>query len=255
MRAEDVKPGMWVRCGIHVVQVDYVTGLRNVGCHYASGAHVVLPEETLAMAEPWVPRVGEWVRFNDRSPGTKEPWRVDASSAELGATWYRGLDARGGKYAAMDGFCEPCAPPEAKPEMRAGRFVREATPEQIVAAIINDKIPPEGEWQRATTCEEHLDAIARDHNATCSRCGGRAYQGIGLAKCVEPVCDDPETREPDGVVRVVDTRRRWGFDSNGHEDHRCYVERVWEAIGRGVTKRHPTSEGAIAAWREAVRRG
>lgn len=214
MKAEDTREGMWVRCGIHVVQVVQRNDvLRGYNVRYASGAAAVLPEPTMAMARPWTPRVGEWVQRRCRGPlNSTGPFVVCGVTDRtvhhpvFGWIWTLGL--------------EPCPPPEANPA-------------------------------REMTCEEHLDAIAaepRTHNAKCPRCGGRAYQGLLNAECIEPVCDDPETREPQVVSEVP-------HYTSGKQCNDQRGEVVYEARGRGRALRHPTREGAIQAWREAVRRG
>lgn len=91
----------------------------------------------------------------------------------------------------------------------------------------------------------------RTHNTTCPRCGKRAYQGIGDVQCVEPVCDDPETRMPDSVRRQPErVRPRDGSPPPPYERPR--YEHVFVAWGRDVSAKHPTRDGAIQTWREAV---
>lgn len=80
------------------------------------------------------------------------------------------------------------------------------------------------------------DEAPRDHNATCPNCGGNAYMGLLNVQCLAPSCDDPRTRMPH---TLIETMRRG--------------EPVWTAKGRGIEVQRPTEEGAVLAWREAVR--
>jgi hypothetical protein len=74
-------------------------------------------------------------------------------------------------------------------------------------------------------------------NTACKRCGGPAYAGLLNIECMAAKCESPAELEPDALELV----------HNGNP-----VEKVWLASGRGVSRYHPTIEGAAAAWRLAV---
>lgn len=270
MRAEDVKIGAWVRWSGEGV-VSPCDRPWKVARMYDDGhiegtavdgvvctADMDIAQRAFAKLGPWTPRVGDRIRHT-------------ASRAEL-VVGYVTENDDGGVITA-DGYMlrfheiEPCAPPEAKPETfkthDAGtyQFTREeveqvsANPRTWSDMVAQASLPRVYGWDlsdpiRAVPIEGNPRAVElsgpalysatmnRDHNATCAKCGGKAYQGIGAVRCVEPVCDDPKGRMPEHVRRV--TRRG---------------ERVWSAEGRGVLASHPLKEGAILAWREAVNRG
>ena len=230
--------------------------------------------------EPWTPRVGDWVRADQCASGV-----VARLWDENGRAWSQ-LDIDGAQSYWHVTNLEPCAPPEANPSVHTVKRVR-ASAEASVAAVGGEEwraepcAPPADRVVVGTALhaskpdgtvtiafngsgpivgqrvdyliidDPHKSAPPRDHNATCARCGGRAYQGIGAVRCVEPVCDDPRERMPDSVKLVAHVRMREDANSD-----RCewVSEDVYEATGRGVIERHPTKEGAILAWREAVNR-
>jgi hypothetical protein len=81
------------------------------------------------------------------------------------------------------------------------------------------------------------------HNGRCPRCRGRAYVGLLSIECIEVSCE--EWREPEPMVRAVMCTTDLG-----------HAELLYEALSEGINfvARHPTREGAIAAWRKAVAR-
>lgn len=192
-------------------------GVALVVAPLGGGPQQTCPAE---LVERWMPRPGDWVRRTaeafasiGRQPdeGQWKVARVDTGKLSSSSDVY--MEGLGGCIGLR--WLEPCAAP-------ASRAVPWGKAYGPPAAVI----PRE----------------PRDHNATCPRCGGRAYQGIGDVRCVEPVCDDPETRMPHSLREVP----CYGADN-------CRpMERVWSALGRGVAVRHPLREGAIQAWRAAV---
>jgi len=99
-------------------------------------------------------------------------------------------------------------------------------------------------------------------NTTCTRCGGPAYTGLLHVECMAAKCESPAELEPDDVVREVDGHlAKWPlvraeFAGKRYDEcrewHAAHVEPTYVAIGRGVVAKHPTEEGARAAWRLAV---
>jgi len=266
MRAEDVKPGMWVQRESPFTEDAIVFQFGNQADNrrawqaiYRDGSVGWCSHDTLHECEPWVPRVGEWVRLV-RTDGVEEMRGPVVSFSTGHLVTFKPPDRACQFWGAAHGhhgggwYVEPCAPPEAKPETRpADAYLDMLTAETRKAC---ERIGPHLAAVLSEAAEESRQAPKpRDHNATCSRCGGRAYQGIGLAKCVEPVCDDPETREPDRVDEAADVRLRYGLDADGKQAVSTHEEMMFVATGRGKQGFHPTREGAIAAWRKAVRRG
>ena len=84
---------------------------------------------------------------------------------------------------------------------------------------------------------------------TCPVCAGACYQGWSL--------NPRDYEHPEGAVcppvqpapEIV--RECWPRGPAQRDDGR-YPEKGWLAEGRGYVGQHPTREGAIAAWREAV---
>ncbi len=245
MRAEDVKPGMWVRDRDEVFQVAGHIDDLWFRIAYLDGQSGMMERAYARQVEPWVPRVGEWVRLV-RTDGVEDMRGPVVSFSTGHLVTFKPPDRACQFWGAAHGhhgggwYVEPCAPPEAKPETR--KACERIGPH--LAAVLSEAAEESGQAPKP-----------RDHNATCPRCGGRAYQGIGLAKCVEPVCDDPETREPDRVDEAADVRLRYGLDADGKQAVSTHEEMMFVATGRGKQGFHPTREGAIAAWRKAVRRG
>lgn len=242
MRAEDVKPGMWVRTSNG--DVGQVAGFDGPCVRVRFDGSELLGWWGASCLEPWVPRVGEWVRRNEQA--IHLGLAPDVGTRQVDAVRNRCAAFHGGVRDVSFDWLEPCAPPEAKPE--TGRRV-DGGPVVVVHLAAGASVQELEETERSLAHFAGIDTSTwpqrtRDHNATCSRCGGRAYQGIGLAKCVEPVCDDPETREPDRVQMVATFKAGWSAD-----------ETAWSAEGRGICKTHPLREVAIQTWREAVRRG
>lgn len=255
MRAEDVKPGMWVRDRDETFQVTGHIDDLWFRIAYLDGLSGMMERAYARRVEPWVPRVGEWVRRNEQA--IHLGLAPDVGTRQVDAVRNRCAAFHGGVRDVSFDWLEPCAPPEAKPE--TGRRV-DGGPVVVVHLAAGASVQELEETERSLAHFAGIDTSTwpqrtRDHNATCSRCGGRAYQGIGLAKCVEPVCDDPETREPDRVDEAADVRLRYGLDADGKQAVSTHEEMMFVATGRGKQGFHPTREGAIAAWRKAVRRG
>ena len=178
---------------------------------------------------PWVPRVGEWVRFVD------DPSRVSAAVGKhpRRVVSFDGFLAHGQDFDAFPDHLEPCDPP----------------------AEVPVAIPP----------SPHMEAQVRELAAhigpTCAHCGGSTYAGLLGPDHRCPVVE----LEPDALELVS-----WGHVARHYpetgvriplvgdgEDERpdSCGEMVWCATGRGVTRAHPTIEGAATARREAVSRG
>lgn len=194
--------------------------------------------------EPWVPRVGEWVRWPDaEDDDCRQPWlveRIDGPVTRLDLARFVGRDAAGEKceHDAHEAPCrlEPCAPPaiEALPP---------SSPEHLA------------EWAACGSLSAPTPP-RRDDGTRCPRCGGPAYMGLGLTppECVAPRCE-PVTREP--TVREALHDPAWEPCPQGEWDHDRYNdwqaarERVWEASGCGHKVTHPIRSEAVRLWREA----
>ncbi len=244
MRLEDVKPGMWVRHDAAGTVGQVVAGKERWIVAFLDGS--AMTTKGLPDFEPWVPRVGEWVRNLSDTIAPVVGIRHATENCEAVATLGH---PSGCTWCVKD--LEPCAPPDAKP---AQRVRAEATLEIDVVAYDPAKTldfiaaHQLRELSVAYGGPVEVQMPPPDHNATCPKCGGRAYQGLLNAQCVEPVCDDPETREPDAVSESM------RYPNARCEMFNAYGERVYEAVGRGRVETHPTREGAIAAWRKAVRK-
>lgn len=199
--------------------------------------------------EPWVPRVGEWVRV-----GNGSAWRVEVVS-EWGAA------GRGptGVYAAAFHAIVPCAPPAE--EIARSTAAREVCCEdhERGAAEKHEPCAPPGEALKDTDRDSLKDtppAVShrRDDGTRCHRCGGPAYTGLGVGgrqQCLAPRCEPVAELEPTVV-------QRW--TSPGHDAALYYVaagprdERIYVAEGYGVSAQHPIRAEAVALWRKKVLR-
>lgn len=188
MRAEDVKPGMWVQRESPFTEDAIVFQFGNQADNrrawqaiYRDGSVGWCSHDTLHECEPWVPRVGEWVRLV-RTDGVEEMRGPVVSFSTGHLVTFKPPDRACQFWGAAHGhhgggwYVEPCAPPEAKPETRpADAYLDMLTAETRKAC---ERIGPHLAAVLSEAAEESRQAPKpRDHNATCSRCGGRAYQG------------------------------------------------------------------------------
>lgn len=251
MRLEDVKPGMWIRHVLHdsVMRVGPKSETHDAWAAWGlDGSSLFLNAQFVDQLEPWVPRVGDWVlRYGTR--------QVVTSVESFGFEVVSEHGARDFVHTGMH-VGEPCMRPTSPTPMldavredalRRARAFAAASAEALgvrVAAEVERQSKPGADryslWadRPAAEAANAADEAKRDHNAVCVRCGGRAYQGLKpcFPECVEPFCDDPNTRMPH---TLIETMRRG--------------EPVWTAKGHGAEVQHPTEEGAVLAWREAVR--
>jgi hypothetical protein len=96
---------------------------------------------------------------------------------------------------------------------------------------------------------------------SCIRCGGPAYVGllsvacerVGGCKTDAAAIGEPVVTEswfvPDGSAYQATG------DSNVTAVREAASERLWQATGCNVTRRHPVKEEAVTAWRKAVLAG
>ncbi len=167
--------------------------------------------------EPWVPRVGEWVRLAWPGGGRGDGTQVLA------------YDPHGGRVLVRCGVCrlsacEPCAPP-AEALKDTDRDSLKDTPPEV--------------------------SHRRDDGTRCHRCGGPAYTGLGVGgrqQCLAPRCEPVAELEP--TVREVWLSVRGTVVDAGHPRS----ERIYVAEGRGVSAQHPLRAEAVARWREMVGR-
>ncbi len=122
MRAEDIKDGMWVMwhgtgTTVKIVQRNEV--LQGYNIRRMGGEPGVLQYSALDLVEPWVPRVGEWVRNLSDTIAPVVGIRHATENCEAVAILGH---PSGCTWCVKD--LEPCAPPEAK---QAERVRAEAT--------------------------------------------------------------------------------------------------------------------------------
>jgi hypothetical protein len=254
----DFAVGSWVRFGGDAWLVQdkresiHMLDLVRVG----DGAWTTTTPEGLS---PWTPRVGDWVSVHpDRACDElwRRPWKV---------TWWDGCYA----YGHADGGWYPSSLIPAPPPTQAvepSKAERDAFLAKLqgVSRAYEERIAIELLSRPLST--EALAAInpptAPRSNTTCTRCGGPAYAGLLHVECLAAKCETPAELEPDDVIREVDghlakwPRVRPEFAGKRYEEcrewHAAHVEPAYVAIGRGVVAKHPTEEGARAAWRLAV---
>lgn len=95
---------------------------------------------------------------------------------------------------------------------------------------------------------------AINHGPACQHCGSGILAGLLRDTCPRGCDLTLRAKEPEPTwVRQV-----WNFPGTpgfvAPSSPGPGYERVWCAQGGGVHRMHPTRDGAIAAWREAVRR-
>jgi hypothetical protein len=227
----EIEVGRWYRWTLYNVPVK-VTGLTSPGLPFVVGLDGRERAPVPCELTPWSPEVGEWVRFG----------KVSFQVNRLRGGWAFGDDLpRGGECGAFSGVLEPCSPPvEAKPS-RAAEFVREASVEAIVEAIIADRIPERGKWK--LSAELGPKPVGHD-DPTCKHCGASTYTGLeGRDHACPPL-------EPAVVTPTALRPGRWCDEAN----HRVGREVGFKATGHGHSAIHPTREGAVAMWRDAVKR-
>jgi len=126
MRAEDVKPGMWVQRESPFTEDAIVFQFGNQADNrrawqaiYRDGSVGWCSHDTLHECEPWVPRVGEWVRLV-RTDGVEEMRGPVVSFSTGHLVTFKPPDRACQFWGAAHGhhgggwYVEPCAPPEAK---------------------------------------------------------------------------------------------------------------------------------------------
>ena len=116
MRAEDVKPGMWLRDSDETFQVTGHIDDLWFRIAYLDGRSGMMERAYARQVEPWVPRVGEWVRRTAEARAHSGPCRSDDG--------FRVARVFPTEVQSDEGWClgspwlEPCAPSEAKPAPR-----------------------------------------------------------------------------------------------------------------------------------------
>lgn len=129
----------------------------------------------------------------------------------------------------------------------ADRLVRIA--DQAPAAPV-EAPPPED----VAAMDAAIGALAAYLGPTCQHCGSAIVAGLLRDTCPRG-CDltlRAAEPEPSSITLVWTIAGASGFVAPSKPGPG--YERVWCAQGGGAYKMHPTKDGAIAAWREAVRR-
>jgi hypothetical protein len=261
----DFAVGSWVRFGESAWLVQnkresiHMLDLVRVG----DGAWTTTTPEGLS---PWTPRVGDWVRWEgarvDRGGLTREAWRVE-SVHDGGCA---GANRDGGfvhSFRAPDCRLIPAPPPT--------QAVERAEVEERIAVELLNRPRPVGSLfgidASTYRIADYVDPViapppAPRGNTTCTRCGGPALVLLNDVECMAAKCESPAELEPDDVIREVDGHlAKWPlvraeFAGKRYDEcrewHTAHVEPTYVAIGRGVVAKHPTEEGARAAWRLAV---
>ena len=274
MRAEDIKPGMWLRWSVvdaPVMAADVAS--REDVCFIArelNGAKTLpAPDE----CEPWTPRVGEWVRDS-----RGDVWRVDGVWPLSGhpETAY-GRSGHGVVRESEMAELEPCLPPKA--EGKAGldtsavQEAAQAAVETLQAYQAHQvaEAAPQAKVQRIRVTSAQIggvdvsedffaftdlmDARYRAHQAAqpkacdCRRCTGP------VATLLTMPCQGEDWRkaEPNTYeVWVEPMTGRW-VPAGSRTVPFDGAELAYHAAGRGLIRQHPIREEAIRLWREAVR--
>lgn len=249
MNKEDIKVGMWLR---YVNEGHYSPRAFRVDSFKRRydgevGPHGFTPDGVEMNprhqdCEPWVPRVGEWVRCT----------RTGRSGKVIGTWQSHGMwwSFEGGYYGRA-GECEPCLPPTEQPAgltmlLTGGvevPYVQQAAP-PLVECYGAALTPEQREelWKRVYESPKDCD---------CPRCTGPALRMLSF-ECQGKDWRKKLPKEPE----VTEGRRDLG--GTWHPStvlHYRGDEMAWRASGHGAVVVHPIRETAIALWREAVERG
>lgn len=189
-------------------------------------------------AAPWVPKVGERVRVRAGFQGAGGEFVVRRVVSRGVHGWDAGPDAECEDMLRADCALEPVAADKPAPVLSDAEAASASrTVDEVRVSTGRDESPTTG--------------------PTCQHCGSAVYRGLFDATCPKGCDLTLRAAEPEPTTVVA----RWSkggrsastFTDWSEGDERVFVAGGIAPSGEFVATRHPTREGAIAAWRKAVR--